>query len=75
MSPEEMKLWRKQQAIQRKSRVRLALAQGHLTHKCLCACGLRFTTKGIAQHQRRCAIQQAKWKATAHSASGAGEKE
>lgn len=34
---------------------------GGLRAKCLCACGLRFTTKGIAQHQRRCAIQQAKW--------------
>lgn len=56
-------LWKKQQAV-----IRRARNQGHgafgrrLTHKCPCACGLRFTTKGIAQHQRKCPVQQAKWK-------------
>lgn len=32
-----------------------------LTAKIKCACGRHFTTKGIKQHQRACAVQQAAW--------------
>ena len=55
-------LWRKQQAVIRRARNQgKGFLGGKLNHKCRCACGLRFTTKGIHQHQRRCAAQLSAW--------------
>lgn len=55
-------LWKKQQAVQRRARNQgKGILGSKLTHKCLCACGLKYTTKGIAQHQRRCRVQQDRW--------------
>ena len=42
-------------------RPRLHFNRFALTANCLCECGLRFTTKGIAQHQKRCAAYQTKF--------------
>lgn len=54
-------LWRKQQAIIRRRRSKLALSHGRASANCRCLCGLIFTTKGISQHQRRCVVQQESW--------------
>lgn len=45
----------------RNERFRLHFNSYRLTAKCRCECGLRFTTKGIAQHQHACPVYQAKW--------------
>lgn len=54
-------LWKKQPAINRKRRSKLALGRGRASANCRCLCGLILTTKGIHQHQRRCVVQQQSW--------------
>lgn len=59
-TPDE--LWLQQQAVLRRAQAQgKGILGGKLSHKRPCACGLRFTNKGIRQHQRRCPIQQAAW--------------
>ena len=45
----------------RDRKFRIHFNRFRLTAKHLCECGLRFTAKGISQHQRACQIYQQRW--------------